>query len=87
MSPRSSANKPGGPYRKPRADLYTILLAIALAAILLGILCLYLEMHAYDFQFKGGPTVLLDLWRGADNPVRLALGAPYEYLPPASAAG
>jgi len=48
----SADNKPGGPYRKPRADLYTMLLIISLIAILLAILCLYLEMKPYDFQFK-----------------------------------
>jgi hypothetical protein len=39
-------------YRKPRADLYTVLLLIAWFAILLGILALYLEMKEYDFKFK-----------------------------------
>ncbi|MCC6123627.1 MAG: hypothetical protein IT426_01560 [Pirellulales bacterium] len=43
--PPSSTDKPGvqTQYRKPKADLYTLLLAIALAAILVAIifLCLY----------------------------------------------
>ncbi len=57
MSPRRSSSTAGGPYRKPRADLYTVLLAIALVALLLGILCLYLLMKEYQFKYKGGPTV------------------------------
>lgn len=57
MSLPSSTDAPrGGPYRKPRADTYTTLLVISLLAIVLGILCLYLEMSAYEFKFKGGPT-------------------------------
>ena len=46
-------------YRKPRADLYTVLLVIALLAVLIGILFLYLEMDTYDFKFKGGPAVTM----------------------------
>ena len=40
-------------YRKPRANLYTVLLLLALIAILLAIWCLYAEMKAYEFEFKG----------------------------------
>ncbi len=57
MSPRRSSSTAGGPYRKPRADLYTALLAIALVALLLGVFCLYLEMKAYQFKYKDGPRV------------------------------
>jgi len=46
-------------YRKPRADLYTVLLVLALLAVLVGILFLYLEMDTYDFKFKGGPSVTM----------------------------
>jgi hypothetical protein len=53
----SSARKSGGPHRKPRADLYTVLLALALIAILLAILCLYFENKMYNWDYKGGPTV------------------------------
>lgn len=45
-------------YRKPRADLYTMLLLVAWIALLLGILVLYLEMKEYDFKFKGAPAML-----------------------------
>ena len=41
-----------GPYRKPRADIYTVMLLLALFAILLGILCLYFEMDMYGFEFE-----------------------------------
>ncbi len=56
MAPLDSNNSSGGPYRKPRADLYTVLLILALIAILLAIICLYLEMKMYDFEFKGAPV-------------------------------
>ncbi len=44
-------------YRKPRADLYTMLLIVAWIAILLGILMLYLEMSEYNFEFRGAPAM------------------------------
>ena len=54
---RGSSNKePGGPYRKPRADFYTVALVLALIAIILAILCLWLLMLPYDKQIKGGPV-------------------------------
>jgi hypothetical protein len=56
----SSANKPGGPYQKPRADVFTVLLVLALIAILLGIVFLWLENELYDWDFKGGSTVSAD---------------------------
>ncbi|MBN2475463.1 MAG: hypothetical protein JXB62_12705 [Pirellulales bacterium] len=61
MSPAESiGSKPRVPYRKPRADIYTVLLLIALIAVLVGILCLYLQMGIYDFEIKGGPSVAAD---------------------------
>jgi hypothetical protein len=42
--------------RKPKADLYTALLAVALVALLVAILFLYLFMSSYEFKFKGGPV-------------------------------
>ncbi len=47
MSPRSSKPISGGPYRKPRADIYTLMLALALVAIVIGCICLYLEVADY----------------------------------------
>lgn len=44
-------------YRKPQADMYTVLLVIALIAVLIGILFLYLEMGTYQFEIQGGPAV------------------------------
>ena len=58
-------------YRKPRPDLYTMLLVIAWIAILLGILVLYLELSEYDFEFRaaaslGTPAaVRATVWSGA----------------------
>ena len=62
MSPLKSnetplAPAPAGVHRKPRPDLYTVLLAIALVAVLIGILFLYLEMQLYEFKIDGGPPV------------------------------
>ena len=53
--PPSSTDKPGveTSYRKPRPDLYTLMLAIALAAILVGILFLVFEnQEGYEWKMK-----------------------------------
>ncbi|MCE5303787.1 MAG: hypothetical protein LLF97_11870 [Planctomycetaceae bacterium] len=65
MSPQKSTNlqepslsAPAAPRRAPaKPDLYTVLLVIALVAVLIGIVFLYLEMASYDFEFQGGPRV------------------------------
>jgi hypothetical protein len=46
-----------------------VLLVIALIALLLGILCLYLEMDMYEWKIKGGPTV------SADRPAAVAMAS------------
>ena len=58
-SQSSNASKPRGPYRKSRADVYTVLLALALTAIVIGLVFLTLEMDIYLWEFKGGPTASL----------------------------
>jgi len=63
-----------GPYRKPRPDMYTALLAIALVAILLAILALWLEMSVYNFEFKGGPPVPPVTWVPAPGPAIAVMG-------------
>ncbi|MGA2031689.1 MAG: hypothetical protein ABSG68_05495 [Thermoguttaceae bacterium] len=59
MSTQSSSESRGGPYRKPRPDVFTLMLVISLLAIILGIVFLYFEMKDYDFKLKGGPSALL----------------------------
>lgn len=44
--------KRGVVVEKPKANIYTVLLALSLAAVLIGCLCFYLEMSAYNFEFK-----------------------------------
>ena len=41
-----------GPYRKPRADVYTFMLIVSLLAVIAGCLCLYFEMQRFEFKFK-----------------------------------
>ncbi len=53
----AKAAKPAEPARgvvleKPKANIYTVLLALSLVAILLGCICLYAEMSAYEFKMK-----------------------------------
>jgi hypothetical protein len=54
--PRVSTDNSEGQYRKPRANLYTALLAIALVALILGCVLLYFELEAYEFKHKGAPS-------------------------------
>jgi hypothetical protein len=35
---------------KPPANIYTVLLSLSLVAVLVGCVCLYLEMSAYNFE-------------------------------------
>ncbi len=44
--------------RKQRANVYTVMLVIALVEILVGCLFLYLQMNAYHFQVKVPPNAL-----------------------------
>ncbi len=37
---------------KPPANIYTVLLVLSFVAVLIGCLSLYLEMSAYNFEFK-----------------------------------
>ncbi|MGD0899250.1 MAG: hypothetical protein ABR915_15545 [Thermoguttaceae bacterium] len=39
-------------YRKPRADIFTMLLVLALLAILVGIMALYGIMKEYEFKLS-----------------------------------
>jgi hypothetical protein len=49
-----------GPYRKPSANLYTVLLIVALLALIIGCIFLYLEVAEYGPKpFSGAPTVML----------------------------
>jgi hypothetical protein len=64
--PPGSSNVPGG-YRKPRADLYTVLLIVALLALVIGTIFLYLETAQYEGNppYKGVPSV----WIAPEAPV------------------
>lgn len=37
---------------KPRANIYTVLLSLSLVAVLVGCICLYLEMSAYNLEIS-----------------------------------
>jgi hypothetical protein len=56
-SPVRSAS---GPHRKAKPDLFTVLLALALVAVLTAILFLWLEVKAYDYKSTGAPTAMMD---------------------------
>ncbi|MBI3838828.1 MAG: hypothetical protein HY288_12965 [Planctomycetia bacterium] len=37
---------------KPKANIYTVLLILSFVGIVIGCICLYAEMSAYNFEFK-----------------------------------
>ncbi len=39
---------------KPQANIYTALLIVSLAAVIIGCICLYAEMNAYEFNMGPG---------------------------------
>lgn len=45
--------------QKQRASVYTMLLVIALMEIVVGCLCLYLQMNTYQFKVKLPPNALV----------------------------
>jgi hypothetical protein len=42
-------------YRKPKADIYTLMLSIALIVIVLATCVLWMVMKVYNYETKGGP--------------------------------
>ena len=65
--------KPSGPFRKPRADLYTMMLLVALLALVIGTVSLYFEFQRLesraqaprpfgDASTAGGTGILPVLW-------------------------
>ena len=58
MSPRATDfGKPSGPFRKPRADLYTMMLLVALLALVIGTVFLYLEVQRLESRAQApGPS-------------------------------
>jgi hypothetical protein len=58
-SPQSNDDDQGPQlYRKPRADVLTVLLVIAFLAILLATLALWQVMKDYDYKLKSNINVL-----------------------------
>ncbi|GEM_PF-3060064 len=51
--------KARGPFRKPKPDVYTVMLAVSLVAIIIACVLLYLETADYPESppWSGGPSV------------------------------
>lgn len=52
MSRQPSSNNPDVYVKKPKWDIYTSMLFISLAMIIMGIVFLCLEMDRYDWKFR-----------------------------------
>jgi hypothetical protein len=53
--PDSTDQPRGVLVRKPRASIYTVLLLVALLALVFGCLIMVLELWRYEFQIKPPP--------------------------------
>jgi hypothetical protein len=53
VSPLDSTNPQGVVVQKPKSDIYTTMLFLALIAIIIACLCLWLEMRSYNMDIKG----------------------------------
>ena len=50
--PAAAAAARGVLVEKPKANIYTVLLILSFVALVIGCICLYAEMSAYNFDFK-----------------------------------
>lgn len=70
--PDSSSDRPRGVLvRKPKTSIYTVLLLVALLAIIVGCLLLVLEWAQYDFQHTP-PSNLRAAWQALPANAELA---------------
>jgi hypothetical protein len=82
VSPLDSTNPQGVVVAKPRSDVYTTMLFLALIAILVACLCLYLEMRAYNMDIKATEASVPStaaVWPGqgyGNAPMHVALNLP-----------
>lgn len=54
-----SGNAPAGPHRKPRADLYTVMLLVAFLALIVATVMMYLETQDYGSPpYRGAPSAM-----------------------------
>lgn len=54
-------------YRKPKADIYTLLLGIALVALIIACIFAYMEIKDYGASpFSGAPSVAVPVERPVD---------------------
>lgn len=60
MSTQGLINAPqqGVVVQRPKFDIYSMLLLISFLAILIGCLCLALELNRYDWNFKATTAML-----------------------------
>lgn len=64
--PDSTEVRPSLYVQKPKPDVYTTMLAIALVAIIIAIICLALELNAYNWELNAPRAELLPRWLGGD---------------------
>jgi hypothetical protein len=63
------------PHRKPQADIYTALLALALAAVIIAAVFAYLETGDYgDQKYRGAPPVQTVVYGDPSPPNAYAVG-------------
>jgi hypothetical protein len=65
---------PAGTRRKTKPDIYTVLLVIALLALIVGIVFLCLYNANYEWKMAGGPSIPATVALQSAPPPQLAAG-------------
>ncbi|MGD9644615.1 MAG: hypothetical protein AB7U73_02820 [Pirellulales bacterium] len=53
MSPPESIDRPAGPSAKAKPDIYFMMLVLSFLALVIGTVCLILEVRSYNWDIKG----------------------------------
>jgi len=51
-APAPAPAAPRQPVEKPGPNIYTVLLSLSMVAIIIGCICLYAELSAYEFKLN-----------------------------------
>lgn len=77
----------GGPTRKPRTDIYTLMLLLSLLAIIIGTVFLYLETKEYGSPPYGGGPQISVRWQGGGQVAMSEPGCGSRWFPASNDAG
>lgn len=73
--PDSTENRPGIYVPKPKPDIYTVLLGIALFAVLVACILLFLEWRSYGYATKASMPFTTGAWKSLAKDATVACAA------------